>query len=598
LLMGATLPLMIGHIKRNVPNARTSFSFLYMANVVGAVLGTWLTSMALIELLGFHKTLIVGAIVNFAIGLAAIYYSTKKQDYSSLENEGVVIKGSGAEVTPKWYLLSVLFITGFVSMAMEVGWVRAFTPVTLTTIYAFAKILATYLVGTWLGAFMLRRHYKAETVFSDGVLVFLAAATSILPVILSDPYLHPTTNIALASIFPFCFILGYLTPKLVDRFSLGDPKLMGQAYAINILGSILGPLVAGYFLLPWVGTKVTLLILSLPIVCLAFMRLNSVKKKSLRVGLGTACIAFLLIGYFVSHSYEDGIYYGTAVVKRDHTATVVAHGLDMNKKLLVNGVGITSLEPATKFMAHFPLVLIDDAKNTLVICFGMGTTFRSLLTWNINSAAVELIPSVRDVFPYFHSDAAQYLNHPKGRIVIDDGRRFLLRTKEKFDLVTIDPPPPIEAAGSSLLYSSEFYELIKTRLTPNGMLAQWFPGGDTRILNAVTRSLLNSFPYVRLFRSIKDSGYHFLASNVPINVPSAAELLLRMPEAALQDMIEWHPGVSALSLLEKMVANELNPKDFLGDDLTLIVSDDQPANEYFFLHRRFQRITKTYSESW
>ena len=47
-------------------------------------------------------------------------------------------------------------------------------------------------------------------------------------------------------------------------------------------------------------------------------------------------------------------------------------------------------------------------------------------------------------------------------IVIDDGRRFLLRTNRLFDVITIDPPSPVEAAGSSLLYSREFYDVVKT----------------------------------------------------------------------------------------------------------------------------------------
>ena len=98
----------------------------------------------------------------------------------------------------------------------------------------------------------------------------------------------------------------------------------------------------------------------------------------------------------------------------------------------------------------------------------MGTTYRSALTWGVNTTAVDLARSVPDAFPYYFEDARALIRHPKGRIVIDDGRRFLHRSGTSFDIITIDPPPPLEAAGSSLLYSKEFYEQLKLRLTPGG----------------------------------------------------------------------------------------------------------------------------------
>jgi spermidine synthase len=92
---------------------------------------------------------------------------------------------------------------------------------------------------------------------------------------------------------------------------------------------------------------------------------------------------------------------------------------------------MTLLVPATKFMAHLPLALHQGKPNSvLIICFGMGTTYRSALSWNIETTAVELIPSVKEAFGFYHADALQVLKNPKGQIVIDDGRRFLNRTRE------------------------------------------------------------------------------------------------------------------------------------------------------------------------
>jgi hypothetical protein len=96
-----------------------------------------------------------------------------------------------------------------------------------------------------------------------------------------------------------------------------------------------------------------------------------------------------------SHTKGSETDYPGRVVRRDNTATVIAFGQGMDKRLLVNGVGITALTPITKAMAHFPLAFLDHPpRKVLVICFGMGTTFRSLLSWGEPTTAVDLVPSV------------------------------------------------------------------------------------------------------------------------------------------------------------------------------------------------------------
>ena len=83
---------------------------------------------------------------------------------------------------------------------------------------------------------------------------------------------------------------------------------------------------------------------------------------------------------------------------RDNTATVIAAGKGVSRVLLVNGVGITTLTPTTKAMAHLPLAFLDHPpESVLVICFGMGTTFRSALSWGVHVTAVDLGPERSEV---------------------------------------------------------------------------------------------------------------------------------------------------------------------------------------------------------
>ena len=171
----------------------------------------------------------------------------------------------------------------------------------------------------------------------------------------------------------------------------------------------------------------------------------------------------------MSQSYEDlagrG---GPREVHRDHAATAIAYGADFDRGLLVNGVGITMLTPVTKVIAHLPLAMHGKAHDGLVICFGMGTTFRSMVSWGVDTTAVDLTRSVINSFGFFHSDADAVRARPNAHVVVDDGRRFLLRTDKAFDVIVLDPPPPVAAAGSSLLYSTEFYEAARRRLRPGG----------------------------------------------------------------------------------------------------------------------------------
>jgi spermidine synthase len=270
---------------------------------------------------------------------------------------------------------------------------------------------------------------------------------------------------------------------------------------------------------------------------------------------------------------------------RDYTATVVAAGRGDERQLLVNGVGMTSLTPITKMMAHLPLAFLPRApEDAIVICFGMGTTHRSMLSWGIHSTAVELAPSVPRMFSFFHADGARLLESPLSRIEIGDGRFYLERTRAQYDAIAIDPPPPVEAAASSLLYSKEFYAAAKLRLRPGGILAQWLPDADESVQASVAKALKESFPYVRVFLSIEQWGWHFLASESPIPRLSAADLAARLPARAAADLVEWGPEDSARQQFAVVLDQEISLDDLIRQDPGIpALQDDRPINEYYLL---------------
>jgi hypothetical protein len=197
------------------------------------------------------------------------------------------------------------------------------------------------------------------------------------------------------------------------------------------------------------------------------------------------------------------------------------------------------------------------------------------------------------MFTYYHPDGAELLTSPRAHIVIDDGRRFLDRSSQKFDAIIIDPPPPLDAAGSSLLYSRDFYELARQHMTPGGILQQWLFYGDNTDRAAVTRALMDVFPYVRAFQSMAgDPCFHFLASQSPIVQRSAPELVSQMPAMAIKDMMEWGPGRTPAEQLNMLLHHETDPQRFIAiAPHTPVLDDDRPINEYDWLRTTHPHLT-------
>lgn len=594
--MGATFPLIMAYAREINEGATDSFSYLYVANVLGAMCGTFLTAVIFIELFGFQNTLQVAAAGNIAVALASVFLGLRQNGHrpsldSGIESLPVTGDSQGAKV--KW----ILFFTGFSAMAMEVVWTRIFTPVLKTQVYSFALIIFVYLGATLLGSVWYRRHHKQGKVWQPPALMTLLALTAFLPILASDPRLvhmdvfHSirlsSTLAVLASIVPICAVLGYLTPGLIDNFSLGNPAAAGRAYAINVLGCILGPLAASYVLLPFVSERLALLVLGVPFFALYLGHWKSLTmQRKVFSGSGGAILAVYALVF--SQSFAENLAASSirTEVRRDYAAAVVATDSGGEKKLLVNGIGMTTLTPITKFMVHLPMTYHKGpAQSVLVVCFGMGTSFRSALSWDVDTTVIELVPAVPQTFGYYHTDAAEIVRHPKGRIVIDDGRRFLNRTSQQFDVITIDPPPPLEAAGSSLLYSTEFYRVLKQHLKPGGIVQVWIPGGEQISVQAAVRSVCDSFPNVRCFPSIEKWGVHLLASSSPIEPLTLDQLIARMPTAATQDLLEWSAGADITNYLGQVVSPEFTTDRILHFDPGIVITDNEPLNEYFLLRR-------------
>jgi spermidine synthase len=585
-LMGATIPCAMFSIQsEQQPGTQRSFSFLYLSNVVGAIAGASVP-LLLIENWGFRLTLRVGALLNFVVALLAMCITLAGQRATRKVAPITAVEDSTVEGGSR--TLALLFLSGLTTMGMEVVWIRLFTVYLGPLVYSFALIMCSYLFGTFIGACWYRdASDRKDFVESKGIWMVVPLFGS-LPLLLADPRL-PVMHLLrpLLAIAPFAASLGYLTPMLVDRWAKGDADRAGHAYAINVLGCIAGPLLCGFVLLPLVGEHFSVVLLVLPWIVL--MAAWGRSTRGLARAVAYVSISCCLVLLAVTKDY--GILFNPRIVLRDSTATVTATGTGMRKQLLVNGIGMTMLQPATKMMAHLTLAsLTQPPDNVLVICFGMGTTQRSVVSWGVASTAVELVPSVPKLFPYYHPDGLEVLASPFSHLVVDDGRRYLERSTDKYDAIIIDPPPPVRAASSSLLYSKEFYAIARKRLAPTGIVQQWLPTISETEQAAVVRALSESFPYVRVFPGLELSGWHFLASMQPIPFRTAQELAGRMPDKAVADMLEWGPAKSADQQFDFLLQHEMSPQQMIAlSPDTPAVQDDRPVNEYFLMRSLFPR---------
>ena len=153
--MGATYPLAMAAIEADATvKSRRSFSYLYLSNVIGALMGA-IVPLFLIELEGFHGALRVGCALNALIAISAFGLSLTRKE-TAVSDAPIQETAAALAATPEKGTLALLFLTGLSTMGMEVIWIRLYTPYAGPLVYSFAMILAFYLLATCIGVILYR----------------------------------------------------------------------------------------------------------------------------------------------------------------------------------------------------------------------------------------------------------------------------------------------------------------------------------------------------------------------------------------------------------------------------------------------------------
>lgn len=576
-LIGCTFPLLM-HFLRSFRDERNNFGFLYFANLIGAVAGC-VFPLITIEIVGFNQSILVTALLNYIVAAMAFVAAKLTTEWEA--EDKTVATAAPVATSDKKIKTSqavLLFTFGLVTMGSEVMWIKALIPVVYTGVYSFAYVLCIYLLSNAAGAkYYISQKDKGDSKAYKRIITCLAAS-ALLPVI-GTATIFLGALLSILSLVGVCFCLGFLTPKLIDDAADNNAYQASKAYFCNFVGCILGPILAAYFMFPYLGVKLTLIAFAVLLLVVCYTLLGIGKK-------GLIMFLILLVPAYSLEDMETEIK-KNGVLYRDNIGYIGgATTADGQKTLLVNGLGMTMLSTVTKMMTHLPLALHPHPKSALVICFGMGTTVRSMTAWPLdNITSVELSKGVTQTFHYFHSNADAVLKDPRVQVVVDDGRRFLNYTDKKFDVVTIDPPPPIYSSGSGLLYTDEFFKIIKTRMTEGGIVQKWIYLRHNNPLynvtaNATVNAMKRNFKHVRVYNSIEDIGYHVIASDAPLPELDTEAMVNRLPAPAVSDILEWHQDQK----IEEIVANLLKPADtskVLSAEFDgIYMSDDMPYNEF------------------
>lgn len=153
-------------------------------------------------------------------------------------------------------------------------------------------------------------------------------------------------------------------------------------------------------------------------------------------------------------------------------------------------------------MAHLPLLLHPHPTKALLVCFGVGQTADAIRLHDSVERLdiVDLNPSVYLLNRHFAEQNGNVLADPRVRLFCGDGRQYLKFTPERYDFVTMEPPPPLQP-GVSRLYSAEWYASLKARLEPGALVSQWMPEAqlDERAVDLIASTFVEAFPHSLVF---------------------------------------------------------------------------------------------------
>jgi len=574
--MGATLPLISTLLIQETKTMGKRYAQVYSLNTFGAVLGALLCGFVLVPSIGLDGAIYSAVLINIIIAFMAITASQKGLFSNRTQKLAPPVKAPlNAQ---KIKALGVLFITGFVSIATEIGWSKFLIIFTGSTIYGFSILIAILLFAMAGGSWVIRKQLDAIKQpslwlgYALWLLAVLLVATysglSFIPPLQeylthSDFSLANQNVIKYITIFvlisPPSFLFGVIFPLALLLYTQTPDRVQtdsSTAFGINTIAGILGAIVAGFWIIPQFGTATLLMSMAaiVAMVALLFILSLSLKKHRLIALIASILtLSFIVIAPPLSYKpllmasfnsvnktnlTEESLSY----IKEGKTGVIgiIQHDNQFSR-LINNGLSEASVDTfndkhvdlTATLLAVIPYLLHTDPENSFLIGFGGGVTAHALTKTPLQSIkVVELEPAVIEAMKSVYPQGIPALLDDRVVLEIQDARHQLLATKERYDMIISQPSHPW-LSGASNLFTKEFFELTYNRLTPDGVYSQWVNlfKMDSTTLKAVIKAFNDVYPHTSSFIIRQGEDLILIGSKQPIQVTyEAVALKLKDPE--------------------------------------------------------------------
>jgi spermidine synthase len=608
---------------------------LYALNTTGAIVGTLVSGFVLIGGLGLHATILAAAGCNLAAGLGAIVLAqfgripTARGESVARTHSGGVQGGNAPGARPRARsrpspldprLARAAFVafgvSGGISLAYEVVWTRTLAILFDSSIYGFVLMLATVLLGIALGGgvagallgWRSARPTLAGLAFGwieigiglaavlalvafGGAYDFLlglrdAGPTLLVRLVRTD--LRLMAMLCVLTVLPAALLMGATFPVASRLWAAGSHRVgsrLGGVYAANVAGAIVGSLAAGFLLVPALGAHHALLLLAAVNVALGVFLLQAATQAMWPLLAGAAALAVIGWGALrpplhetVFHAHFPDQALLAYWEGRENTVSV---GRDAGgvQTLFTNSRGQTNDAPDLvryhRVMGHLAALLSPHADaHALVVGLGAGATPGATAQHNGSRVdVVELSESVIDAAPFFRAANYGVLDLPNVHLTIDDGRNFLLRNRQAYDVITADVVHPYDA-GATNLYSVEYFRLAARALDPHGIMVQWVSPGSAFEHSLIVRTFLQAFPNATLWLT----GDLLIGSPSPLQV-SRADLERRLADPSARASLAEVGFLKPEDVLAQFRADSTALHAYAGSGPVL--TDDRPLLEYF-----------------
>ena len=403
---------------------------------------------------------------------------------------------------------------------------------------------------------------------------------------------------SVAAIFPATLLMGLAFPVGLRLWAgeadgAGDQQggtetgeRIGLFYSLNVCGAIAGSLVAGFLLLPWLGSRRSLIAVAALGLVSGLLLLAALPRSRRGFALGAGVAGTLLFALAAWAAPDPaGValarrYPGESPIWREEglQTTVSVHQADGYRVLYLDGHHQANDTAETvgfhRLIGHLPMVLHPQPRRALVIGLGGGATAGAVATHSdVQVDLVELSSAVIGGARLFAEVNAEVLDRANVRLRVDDGRNFLLLSGGPYDVITADVIRPTHA-GASNLYSKEYYELAKAALAEDGIMLQWLEQLSEEQYRIMLRSFVEVFPYVTLW----ENGSLLAGTKRPLTLDPAT-LARRLSDPAARASLEATGLASPEDVLRRYTGNREEAVRYL-DGERRAVTDDRPYVEF------------------